>query len=55
VFAAAITALLARGQSPLEAVRGAKAFIQQAIEHALELGQGHGPVNPLHALPPPRP
>ncbi len=47
VFSAAITAGLARGQAPLEAVRAAKAFIERAIQHSLELGQGHGPVNPM--------
>ncbi len=48
VFSAAITAGLAKGQSPLEAVRTAKAFINGAIEHSLELGKGHGPVNPVY-------
>ncbi len=47
VFSAAITAGLAKGQAPLEAVRAAKAFINDAIEHSLELGRGHGPVNPM--------
>jgi hydroxymethylpyrimidine/phosphomethylpyrimidine kinase len=46
VFSAAITAGLAKGQEPLEAVRAAKVFIERAIEHSLELGRGHGPVNP---------
>jgi hydroxymethylpyrimidine/phosphomethylpyrimidine kinase len=50
VFSAAITAGLARGQEPLEAVRAAKAFIERAIEHSLELGQGHGPVNPVFGI-----
>jgi hydroxymethylpyrimidine/phosphomethylpyrimidine kinase len=46
VFSAAIAAGLAKGQEPLEAVRAAKVFINSAIEHSLELGKGHGPVNP---------
>jgi hydroxymethylpyrimidine/phosphomethylpyrimidine kinase len=46
VFSAAITAGLANGQEPLEAVQAAKVFIERAIEHSLELGKGHGPVNP---------
>jgi hydroxymethylpyrimidine/phosphomethylpyrimidine kinase len=50
VFSAAITAWLARGSDPLAAVREAKAFITQAIADSLELGHGHGPVNPLFAL-----
>jgi len=50
VFSAAITAGLAKGQDPLAAVRAAKAFINSAIEHSLELGKGHGPVNPTHSI-----
>ena len=46
-FSAAIVAGLARGREPLEAVRDAKAFITAAIEYSLELGHGHGPVNPM--------
>jgi hydroxymethylpyrimidine/phosphomethylpyrimidine kinase len=49
-FSAAITAGLAKGQSPLEAVRAAKAFITGAIEHSLDVGKGHGPVNPMYGL-----
>ena len=47
-FSAAIAAHLAKGADLTDAVTAAKAFIQAAIEQALELGQGHGPVNPLH-------
>jgi len=47
VFSAAITAGLARGQTPPAAVRGAKTFITRAIEAALPLGRGHGPANPM--------
>jgi hydroxymethylpyrimidine/phosphomethylpyrimidine kinase len=50
VFSAAIAAGLARGSEPLEAVRHAKLFITQAIERSLELGHGHGPVNPMFGL-----
>jgi hydroxymethylpyrimidine/phosphomethylpyrimidine kinase len=50
VFSAAITAGLAKGLEPLAAVRQAKEFISSAIEHALEIGHGHGPVNPLFRL-----
>jgi hydroxymethylpyrimidine/phosphomethylpyrimidine kinase len=31
----------------MEAVRAAKAFITVAIEHSLDIGKGHGPVNPM--------
>lgn len=46
-FSAAIAAGLAKGDDPLAAVRAAKVFIAGAIEHSLELGKGHGPVNPM--------
>jgi hydroxymethylpyrimidine kinase/phosphomethylpyrimidine kinase len=51
-FSAAIAAGLAKGQEPLVAVRAAKAFINGAIEHSLELGRGHGPVNPMYGTDP---
>jgi len=51
VFSAAIAAHLARGLGLAEAVRAAKAFVTSAIEAALPLGRGHGPANPMHALP----
>jgi len=50
VFSAAIAAGLARGLDSLAAVREAKEFITGAIEFSLELGHGHGPVNPMYRL-----
>ena len=50
VFSAAIAAGLANGRDPLAAVREAKEFIGRAIESSLELGRGHGPVNPMFGL-----
>jgi hydroxymethylpyrimidine/phosphomethylpyrimidine kinase len=47
VFSAAITAGLAKGLEPLASVREAKEFITGAIEQSLDLGHGHGPVNPM--------
>ena len=47
VFSAAIAARLARGAEPLEAVREAKDFITRAVAAAIEIGHGHGPVNPM--------
>jgi hydroxymethylpyrimidine/phosphomethylpyrimidine kinase len=49
-FSAAITAGLARGAPPFDAVREAKTFITEAIRNSLELGHGHGPVNPAFGL-----
>ncbi len=47
VFSAAIAAGLARGVPLIAAVEGAKRFITGAIEGSLEIGRGHGPVNPM--------
>jgi hydroxymethylpyrimidine/phosphomethylpyrimidine kinase len=44
-FAAAIAAYLALGRSLHEAVVEAQSYVSGAIEHALPLGQGHGPIN----------
>lgn len=50
-YAAAIAALLARGESVEDAVRGAHAFLREALSHAPEgLGRGAGPLHPVAAL-----
>ncbi len=46
-FSAAIAAGLARGLAQNEALREAKVFITGAILNSLEVGHGHGPVNPM--------
>ena len=46
-FSAAIAAGLAKGRSIPEAIEVAKKFITMAIEYGLEIGRGHGPVNPI--------
>ncbi len=50
VFSAAIAAGLARGLTTVDAVREAKVFITRAILSSLEIGHGHGPVNPVFGL-----
>jgi hydroxymethylpyrimidine/phosphomethylpyrimidine kinase len=50
VFSAAIAAGLALGLDPLTAAHAAKEFITGAIEFSLELGHGHGPVNPMYRV-----
>jgi len=50
VFSAAIAAFLATGMQPRDAFPAATRFIQAAIRAALELGGGHGPVNPMFEL-----
>ena len=47
VFSSAIAAELAKGTSLLDAIVAAKRFITSAIASALEIGSGHGPVNPM--------
>jgi len=46
VLSAAIAARLARGDDLEAAVRTGKAFVTEAIRHALALGRGIGPVSP---------
>ncbi|NJL46909.1 MAG: bifunctional hydroxymethylpyrimidine kinase/phosphomethylpyrimidine kinase [Leptolyngbyaceae cyanobacterium SM2_5_2] len=43
-LSAAISANLALGHPPLEAVNQAKAYVTTALHHALAIGQGQGPV-----------
>ncbi len=50
VLSAAIAARLARGDDLLAAARFGKRFVSGAIERALRLGKGYGPVNPGWAL-----
>lgn len=47
VFSAAITAYLARGEKLKDAVKKAKLFTNIAIKYSLDLGKGHGPVDPF--------
>jgi len=47
VFSAAITAYLAAGAPPLQAIANAKQFIQRSIERAIPIGAGAVPVNPM--------
>jgi len=51
VLSAAIAARLAHGDALDVAVRAGKAFVTEAIRHALAIGHGIGPVNPLWAGP----
>ena len=49
-YSAAIAARLALGEPLLEAVRGAKAYLTEAIRRSYSVGKGHGPVDHLHPL-----
>ena len=49
-FSAAIAARLGLGADPLEAVRGAKDYVPEAIRRSYEVGRGHGPLDQLHPL-----
>ena len=44
-YSAALTALLAQGETMANAVVSAKCFIHAAIEDGLKIGGGHGPTN----------
>jgi hydroxymethylpyrimidine kinase/phosphomethylpyrimidine kinase len=44
-FASAIASHLARGETVVDAVMKARAYLQMAIERAYPVGGGHGPVN----------
>jgi len=44
-FSAAITAFLAHGLEPLEAIRMAKRYIEAALRDSYPIGNGHSPVN----------
>lgn len=44
VFSSALLCRLLAGDGPVEAVRGAKAFVTRALETAIPVGKGKGPV-----------
>jgi hydroxymethylpyrimidine/phosphomethylpyrimidine kinase len=50
-LSAAITAHLAMGDGLSDAVRAGKDFVTEAIRHALEIGEGIGPVDQLWSVP----
>jgi len=49
-LSAAIVARLALGDDVPDAVRAAKAFVTESIRHALTMGGGIGPVDPMWAI-----
>ena len=49
-YSAAIAARLALGEPLLDAVRGAKAYLTEAIRRSYSVGRGHGPVDHMHPL-----
>jgi hydroxymethylpyrimidine/phosphomethylpyrimidine kinase len=49
-YSAAIAARLALGDSVLDAVRGAKTYLTEAIRRSYSVGHGHGPVDHMHPL-----
>lgn len=50
-FSAAIAAMLAHGCSDVEAVRLAKTYVTNALEHSYAIGEGFSPVNHFAPLP----
>lgn len=51
-LSAAITAWLARGLAPVEAVRRARIFVEGSLTAARPLGKGHGPTHQMFAYYP---
>lgn len=49
-FSSAIAAHVAKGYSIVESVKLAKEYINEAIEHSIELGHGVGPTNHFYSL-----
>ncbi len=49
-FSAAITAFLAHGLEPLEAIRMAKRYMEAALRDSYSIGSGHSPVNHFTTL-----
>jgi len=52
-LSAAIAAYLARGETVVDAVGHAKAYVTAALRAVYPVGHGHGPLHHLFALPPP--
>jgi hydroxymethylpyrimidine/phosphomethylpyrimidine kinase len=50
-FSAAITAFLARGVPPIEAIQLGKRFLEAALRNSVSIGEGHSPVNHATELP----
>lgn len=51
-FAAAIAARLALGTGLVDAIAGAKRYVEHAMRHSVALGRGHGPLNHFWAHSP---
>jgi len=49
-LSSAITANLAKGIAPFDAVKNAKTFVTEALQHSLSIGKGQGPVGHFYRL-----
>jgi len=49
-YSSAIASNLALGMELFEAVRKAKEYVTMAIEHSLNIGKGHGPINHFYEM-----
>lgn len=49
-YSAAIATHLAFGKELIEAIQSSKSYITNAIQHALDIGHGHGPTNHFYFL-----
>ncbi|MCY4401617.1 MAG: bifunctional hydroxymethylpyrimidine kinase/phosphomethylpyrimidine kinase [Candidatus Poribacteria bacterium] len=49
-YSAAIATYLAQGKDLIDAIHSSKTYITNAIQHALDIGEGHGPTNHFYFL-----
>ena len=49
-YSAAIATHLGQGKNLIEAIQTAKSYITGAIQHALDIGNGHGPTNHFYFM-----
>ena len=49
-LSSAITANLSKGMAPFDAVKAAKHYVTKALQHALTIGKGQGPVGHFYPL-----
>jgi len=49
-LSSAIVANLAKGMTPLNAVKAAKTYVTEALKHALSIGKGQGPIGHFYPL-----
>mgnify|MGYP001626197020 CR=1 FL=1 len=49
-YSSAIASFLSKNYDPIEAIKNARSFLQKALENNLNIGHGHGPLNPFYNI-----